>query len=474
MGKGGGSKSAPAPTQQTVTQTNLPEYAKPYFENIMERAQAESYRPYTPYESERIAGFSPGQEAAQQEALGMQRPGQFGVGTGFAGAAGLQALMGGQYQPGSFAAPMTQAPQLSQFQLSGAPQVRAQQISAPQMQAAQTGYDPNLQYFQMGAPEQFGQAQAQQYMSPYMQEVVDVQKRQAIEDAQKAQLVQNLGAARQGTYGGARQLLAGTERERALGQQLGDIQARGLQSAYESAQQQFERDRAAGMTTGAQNLQAALGVQQLGAQTGIQSALANLSSAQQANVQNQAAQLQAMGMNQEQALRAALANQQAGLTTGQANLQSLLQTQQLGTQAGMQSQLANQQALMDVQRLYEQSRQFGGTLGMQGAQTALQAGQTLGQLGSAQQAADLQRIQAQAAAGAEQQGLEQQRLDLAYADFLRQRDYPMEQLGYYSNLLRGIPVQLGSTATTYAQPPSLASQAGGLGLAGLGLYNLAR
>ena len=50
----------------------------------------------------------------------------------------------------------------------------------------------------------------------------------------------------------------------------------------------------------------------------------------------------------------------------------------------------------------------------------------------------------------------------------------MEQLGYYSNIMRGIPVGLGSTQTTYAPPPSLASQVGGLGLAGLGLYNLAR
>jgi len=48
----------------------------------------------------------------------------------------------------------------------------------------------------------------------------------------------------------------------------------------------------------------------------------------------------------------------------------------------------------------------------------------------------------------------------------------MEQLGYFSNLMRGIPVGLGSTATTYAQPPSMVSQIGGLGIAGLGMANL--
>jgi hypothetical protein len=72
-------------------------------------------------------------------------------------------------------------------------------------------------------------------MSPYMQNVVDLQKASAIRDAQKAQLGADLGAARQGTYGGARQLLATTERERALGSQMADIQARGTQAAYEQA-----------------------------------------------------------------------------------------------------------------------------------------------------------------------------------------------------------------------------------------------
>jgi hypothetical protein len=47
-------------------------------------------------------------------------------------------------------------------------------------------------------------------------------------------------------------------------------------------------------------------------------------------------------------------------------------------------------------------------------------------------------------------------------------------LGQYSNLLRGIPVGLNTTNTTYATPPSFASQALGAGLAGLGAYNTFR
>jgi hypothetical protein len=96
-----------------------------------------------------------------------------------------------------------------------------------------------------GLPSMLTPGQIQEYMSPYAQSVIDVQKTKAIEDAQKAQLGENLAAARRGTYGGSRQLIAQTERERALAQGLGDIQARGLQSAYEAAQKGLEAERAA-------------------------------------------------------------------------------------------------------------------------------------------------------------------------------------------------------------------------------------
>jgi hypothetical protein len=92
------------------------------------------------------------------------------------------------------------------------------------------------------------------YMSPYMQQVVERQKQTAIEDAQRANLGANLGSVRSGTYGGARQTLAQSQREAALEKQLGDIQAGGLQSAFDQARQaqQF------GVTTGLQGLQTGL------------------------------------------------------------------------------------------------------------------------------------------------------------------------------------------------------------------------
>jgi hypothetical protein len=228
------------------------------------------------------------------------------------------------------------------------------------------------------------------------------------------------------------------------------------------------------MTAGQQNLQAALGVQQLGTQTGLQAALANLDAASQSNVQNLAAQLQTQGMNADQALRAALANQQSQLATGQQNLEAALGTQQLGTQTGLQALLANQQQSLEAQRLAEQSKQFGAQNQLAALGQAGQMGQTLGNLGQLQQQTDLQRLQAQSAAAGQTQALEQQYLDQYYQDFLRQRDYPVEQISYLSNLLRGLPVNLSSTQTTYAPSPSMASQVLGAGLGGLSMYNMGR
>ena len=78
--------------------------------------------------------------------------------------------------------------------------------------------------------------QVGQFMSPYMQNVLDVNKAEAIRDAQKGLLSGNLAAARQGTYGGARQLLSQTEQERNLQTKLGQIQAQGMQAAFDAAQ----------------------------------------------------------------------------------------------------------------------------------------------------------------------------------------------------------------------------------------------
>lgn len=317
------------------------------------------------------------------------------------------------------------AAQLGPFERMAAPErVAAERVGAPQMQAAQTQFQPNLQTFQMGPAAQvttssFAQpGSAEAFMSPYVQSVVERQQQAAQREADVQR--QTLGAqfAQAGAFGGGRFGVQQARAAEALARQKGDIQAAGLQQAFQQAQQQFnteqqarlaaqQANQAAGLQVGGQNLAAQLGVQQLGTQTGLQTALANLSSQQQANVQNQAAQLQAQGMNSQQALQAALANQQAGMSYGQftsaQDYNRALQNAQLGMQAGqLGMQGAQQLAGMEgtrSQAAQEAARYMGNvgqTLGSQQLQQAGLGQSAAGQYGQfAGQQAGLANILAQ-------------------------------------------------------------------------------
>jgi hypothetical protein len=87
-------------------------------------------------------------------------------------------------------------------------------------------------------PQAFSQ-QVGQYMSPYMQNVVDAEKREASRASEMLGQQQQAQAAQAGAFGGYRDALMRSERERNLNQQLGDIQTRGLQSAYDRAAGEF-------------------------------------------------------------------------------------------------------------------------------------------------------------------------------------------------------------------------------------------
>jgi hypothetical protein len=207
------------------------------------------FRPYRPYSTDvnqYFAGFSPMQQQAQQATAQLQTPGQYGTATGLAGLSGLGAL--------------------------GAGQQYAQNVTSPQSMQA--------------------------YMSPYQQSVTDVAKTAAVREAQMAQQAQNLGAARQGTYGGARQTLAQAEREKNLLSNLSNIQAQGSQSAYDRALQSQQFGANLGLQGYGQAGQAAstlgqLGGQQLGAQKeiiGLQSQMGKEQQALEQNKINQAIQ----------------------------------------------------------------------------------------------------------------------------------------------------------------------------------------
>lgn len=313
MGKGGGGGS-PAPSQTTAYQTNLPEYAKPYVTTMLEATQKQlfntqpgadgttditGFKPYTPYSSDPtkyFAGPTGLQQSTYGEAAGMQTPSTFAPATGIAGLAGMGQLGAGR-------------------------------------QYAQQATDPRA---------------VQSYMSPYQQAVTDVAKNAAIREAQLAQQATNLGSARQGTYGGARQALMQGERERNLLANLSNIQAQGSQSAFDRAMQNM---------------------------------------------------------------------------------------------------------------------QFGSNLGLQGLQGAASTAGTLAGIGGQQQQADLARMGFQNQLGSQQQQYQQNIINQAIQDYATAQQYPMMQLGFMSNMLRGLPLQ-ATTTQSYMPTPNLATQAiSGLGTA---------
>lgn len=95
------------------------------------------------------------------------------------------------------------------------------------------------QAFQMAAGPQAFQQNIGGYMSPYMQNVVDIQKREAARQSGIAGLQQQAQATQAGAFGGGRDAIMRAERERNLGQQMNDIQSQGLQSAFANAQNQY-------------------------------------------------------------------------------------------------------------------------------------------------------------------------------------------------------------------------------------------
>ena len=124
----------------------------------------------------------------------------------------------------------------------------------------------------------------------------------------------------------------------------------------------------------------------------------------------------------------------------------------------------------------QQAQQFGANLGLQGLQGALSgygqanaAAGTLGQLGQTQFGQQQAINAAQQNVGTIQQAQAQQNLDQRYQDFLKQQNYPYQQLAFMSDMARGLPLSQSATSM-YQAPPSMASQLGGLGMAGLGIY----
>lgn len=218
MGKG---SSSPSTQRSEVVQSNLPEYARPYYEDLLGRTTYESTRPYTPYPGQRMAYFDPYESLAQE-------------GT-------------------------------AQLGLQGAPS----QICSATDIATQVGYQPTGQGIDIARQYQpqrqstsyYGGSVAdpstvRAYMNPYQQNVTDIQKRAAVRQS-KIQGNEIAGqAAQAGGLGGYREAIMQAERQRNLNQSLDDMQAQGNLAGYQQAMQGIEADRRSRMDEDTRRMQA--------------------------------------------------------------------------------------------------------------------------------------------------------------------------------------------------------------------------
>jgi len=324
-------------TTSTVTQQNIPDWLRPQTEALLGGATQEifntkkipgaegepstfeiqSIKPYVPYSvnpQDYVARFSPMQQQVFSESANMQRPAGFGYGSELSGIAGLGGLesasKGFGYGQAGF----------------GAGQLGQQLAVNRGGMFGNLGAGLGLQSAGMGGRYE-GMATSpgavQSFMSPYQQNVIDMQKQAAIRDYDIQAQNLKAQAAKSGAYGGSRQAIQASEAQRALNAQLQNIENVGRQSAYDRAIQSMQF----GTTTGLQGLQ--------GAQAGLGTALQG--------VQQQLAGT-AQGMQGAQAGLQGVAGAQAGYgLTGQS--------------AQNMANIARQQQEADVARMGFQAQQ---------------------------------------------------------------------------------------------------------------------
>ena len=214
MGKGGGG-GQPTQTTSNVTNTNVPDYARPYVENMLSATQSQLFK----MDGSNISGFQP------YKAYG-----------GTYDEAGNQTA----YDPSKAIAGFSPLQQRA-MDMSSGPEGFAQNVGG--------------------------------YMSPYMQNVTDIQKREAARQSGIQGIQQQAQATQAGAFGGSRDAIQRAERERNLAQQMGDIQAQGSQAAFANAQQQFN--------TNLGQMSAAGALQQQNQQQAINQAMQDYANAQQ-------------------------------------------------------------------------------------------------------------------------------------------------------------------------------------------------
>jgi len=378
-------------TQSTVTQSNLPEYAEPYYTDLLDRSQALTQRDYTPYPGQRMAPMAPDSLVAYDAIRDMA-----GTGIPFMDTAANYSMGAMQdvrnlssYDPYQFSS--------ADFQTYG--------DADPYGGFHEYDYD-NAWVFSPDA--------ASFYMSPYMQEVVRTEQDSARRQFDISQGGRDARAVQQGAYGGSRHAVEQALAEEDLQRHLGQIQTKGMQSAYEAAHRAYLGDHDAARE---------VDNWRRGEEARVQEAMAQ-----------EYARTQGISIDEARRVQQAQADELARVQSAQA----------------AEDYAARQFALEGLgYGSDEAARLFG--------------------YGEAGRSANIQDAQLMEKVGESFQRYQQAGLDMAFDDFLRQEGFPEAQLQLYSSLLQGVPISPTTTTDTYT-PYNPVQELLGAGISALGLY----
>jgi hypothetical protein len=156
----GGGDGGGAPSAMTQTALSYAPEVQPLVNQVLAESAGLAQQQYQPYQYQRIAGFDPMQLQAQQATANLAVSPYVNPAAQMAGGAGQAGLAG---------------------------------IYNPSLLAGGSFTDPGM---------------AQSYMSPYMQNVVDIGKREAQRQADIARTQRGFQASRAGAFGGSRQAIS--------------------------------------------------------------------------------------------------------------------------------------------------------------------------------------------------------------------------------------------------------------------------
>lgn len=313
----------------------------------------------------------------------------------------------------------------------------------------------------VGQSGEFGAAQAQQYMSPYMQGVTNIAIRNAREEEARQRAQAGLSAARSGGYGGGRMAVADAMRAMGLNRAVGDITAEQQQKAFENAQQQYERDRQARLQYGQANIDAAQRAYALNQTTAAQN-----ETARRAGFESDiGAQERAYGLNVGAKERAYALNQATDAANAQRELEYYnanraareaayglnKSTYDMNTRNALDFFRENRAAREAAYGLNQGAREFA-------EQQRLNAAAGLGALGTSRQSGNLARFAALQGAGIARREQRGREIASGLEEFRNAKMWDLNNMLNAANLLQGYPMGSSTLTTGAGQQPSGASQ----------------